>query len=385
MFFMVTYGSLCAISFLEHFSARPSYRPSFRSRWYISLIGAAACLFLMFQMDPGYAIASIIVMVILYRTIQRSREDQAGDLGAIVRGVFTQATRQMQIKLQRAAASERGGDWRPSVIMVDSRSFERAAPIHLLASLCHRYGFATYLHYIKGRLDADSYHDSKDTLARLVRSIPYRESSVYVDTIVSPSMRSALAQALQLPGVSGMENNTVLFAHSAHDDPKSLDEIREECLIASSCGMNTLLLRHGDHFFGGHSDIHVWLTWHDYQNANLMILLAYILLDHPQWAGAEISIFAGFPKEDVDEQITKLRELISSGRIPISERRIEIIPTDARVDFTRLVQERSVEADFVILGFTSDRLREKGAELFLRHPDLRDVLWVSAQERVLIE
>ena len=30
MFFMVTYGSLNAISFLEHFAARPSYRPSFR-------------------------------------------------------------------------------------------------------------------------------------------------------------------------------------------------------------------------------------------------------------------------------------------------------------------------------------------------------------------
>ena len=40
MFFMVTYGSLCAISFLEHFAARPSYRPTFRSRWYLSLLGA---------------------------------------------------------------------------------------------------------------------------------------------------------------------------------------------------------------------------------------------------------------------------------------------------------------------------------------------------------
>jgi solute carrier family 12 (sodium/potassium/chloride transporter), member 2 len=32
MFFMVTYGALCAISFLEHFAASPSYRPTFRSR-----------------------------------------------------------------------------------------------------------------------------------------------------------------------------------------------------------------------------------------------------------------------------------------------------------------------------------------------------------------
>lgn len=53
MFFMVTYGALCAISFLEHFAARPSYRPSFRSKWYLSFWGAVLCLLLMFQMDPS--------------------------------------------------------------------------------------------------------------------------------------------------------------------------------------------------------------------------------------------------------------------------------------------------------------------------------------------
>ena len=40
MFFMVTYGAICLISFLEHFSGDPSYRPTFKSRWYISLLGA---------------------------------------------------------------------------------------------------------------------------------------------------------------------------------------------------------------------------------------------------------------------------------------------------------------------------------------------------------
>ncbi len=39
MFFMVTYGSLCLISFLNHFGSSPSYRPSFKSRWYFSLAG----------------------------------------------------------------------------------------------------------------------------------------------------------------------------------------------------------------------------------------------------------------------------------------------------------------------------------------------------------
>ena len=39
LFFLVTYGSLCLISFLNHFGSSPSYRPTFKSKWYISLTG----------------------------------------------------------------------------------------------------------------------------------------------------------------------------------------------------------------------------------------------------------------------------------------------------------------------------------------------------------
>ncbi|MEZ4950772.1 MAG: amino acid permease [Saprospiraceae bacterium] len=56
MFFMVTYGSLCLISFLQHFAADPSYRPKFKSKWYFSLFGALACFGLMFFMNAGYAV-----------------------------------------------------------------------------------------------------------------------------------------------------------------------------------------------------------------------------------------------------------------------------------------------------------------------------------------
>jgi hypothetical protein len=59
-------------------------------------------------------------------------------------------------------------------------------------------------------LDADSYRESANIRRQLLAaSAPFK--GVYVDTIVSPSLRSALAQSLQVPGVSGMENNSVLF------------------------------------------------------------------------------------------------------------------------------------------------------------------------------
>jgi hypothetical protein len=198
-------------------------------------------------------------------------------------------------------------------------------------------------------------------------------------------MRSALAQSLQVPGVSGMENNTILFEFSTHDDPEVLQEVIDGSPLASAARMNTLVLRHGDHFFGNRMKLHVWLTWHDYRNANLMILLAYILLGHPDWHDAEIRIFAAFPEAEVAEQRTRLLEMVTTGRLPISQKNLRIIATDESVDFESLVHSQSATADLVMFGFTEQRIGEKGSELFHRHRELRDVLFVSAQQQVLIE
>ena len=63
MFFMVTYGTICLISFLHHFGADPSYRPSFRSRWYISLAGFLISMILMIKIDPLYSVFAFIFII----------------------------------------------------------------------------------------------------------------------------------------------------------------------------------------------------------------------------------------------------------------------------------------------------------------------------------
>ena len=381
MFFMVTYGALCAISFLEHFAARPSYRPSFRSKWWLSLFGAVASLLLMLQMDLLFAILAILVMLGLYVVIRRAGGGEGDDLQAIFHGVLTQATRWSQVRLQKT----QGTDWRPSVILITPRTFDRHAPMQLLEWLGHRYGFGTYLHHVKGLLDPTTVEEARQTQQRLVTLASQRQGAVYVDTMVSPSMRSALAQSLQMPGISGMDNNTVLFETSIHDDPAVLAEIRDGCRLAAVAQMNRLVLRHTDHFFGNRRDIHVWLTWHDYRNANLMILLAYILLGHPDWREGEITLYAAYPKPEVRERTAELRDMISDGRLLISEKNVRVFGTDDRTDFSRLMEVKSAYADLVIRGFTETKLEQKGPGLFSRHRGLRDILWVSAEERIFIE
>jgi hypothetical protein len=334
-------------------------------------------------MDPFYALVAVVVMVGLYRMMRAAHGSD--DLAAIFQGVLAQLTRFSQIRLQASASRQTGDEWRPSVIMVNGHTFDRTSPIQFFSWLTYRYGVGTYMHYIRGRLDEETYEKSRTNLDRLIDMMQARRSAIYVDTMISPSMRTALAQALQLPGVSGLENNTILFEFTPGDEDEVLAEVRDGVLLASTVRTNSLVLRHAEHFFGQRRAIHLWLTWHDYHNASLMILLAYILLGHPDWHDAEVRIFAAYPKEEVEERRARLHEMIVSGRLPISPKNLRVIPTDAQVDFDQLVRTHSADADLVILGVTPDRLKEKGTELLRRHPALHDVLFVNARQRILID
>ncbi len=384
MFFMVTYGALCAISFLEHFAARPSYRPSFRSRWYISLFGALMCAFMMFQMDPIFALAAILVMVGLYQIVKQSHAG-THDLAAMFQGVMTQTSRYMHIRLQRRRRRTSDEEWRPSVIMVNERTFDRRSPLEFMRWICHRHGFGTYLHYIKGTLNSKSYREAQRVQARLVGMARSQKSTVYMNTIISPSMISALAQSLQVPGVSGLSNNAVMFEFSQNDDPAVVRDVVTWCDFAASTRMTLMVLRHGDLHFGEHQSIHVWLTWNDQENANLMILLSYILLGHPDWNDAEIRVFVALPKDQVEERKEEFEHLITQGRLPVSEKNIRFLPTNNVEAFRRLVARYSGSADLTVVGFDMEGLTERKEEVFVNHPDLGDVLFVHTPRQITME
>lgn len=385
MFFMVTYGALCAISFLEHFASSPSYRPTFRSRWYVSLLGAVTCLLMMFQMDPVYAVLALLAMAGLYLMSGATVAGSVDDIGEIFQGVMGQLTRHMRISLQRKQRRSDGNQWRPSVIVVSGRTFDgRPAPMKLLGWLCERHGFGTYLHHVEDVLDRESYEESRQLNARLVEKAK-NHPGVFVDAIVSPSYRTALAQSLQIPGVSGMENNSVLFDFDAADPPEVVDRIVDSALFASVADKNLFILRHTDRFFGERQRIHLWITWHDAANATLMTLLAYILVGHRDWRKAEISVFAAFPPDQLAERRAQLEAMMEGGRLPIRKENVRFHTVTDGESFRDLVARSSKEADLVILGMTLDRIRERGRDLVMRHPDLGDVLFVAAADEVVIE
>lgn len=374
MFFMVTYGTLCLISFLNHFAADPSYRPKFRSRWYLSLFGAVSSFGLMFFMSASYAVFAIISMILLYFGIKYTNQDKKS-ISLIFQNVIFQFSRQLQVFLQKAD-KEQSKSWRPSAIAFSRHTFDRLGCFELLRWISQRHGFGTYIHQIEGYLSRQNHEKAKMIKERLIRLAESKGCKFYVDTLISPSFTSSIAQVIQLPGIAGTENNLLLFEYSKQD-PKDLEDIVDNIKLIQSVDFDLLILATCERGFGLQKQIHIWITSNDYQNANLMILLAYIIVGHRDWKGSAIKIFAIYPEDSISVEKKNLFSLIEQGQLPISPKNIQFIAQKMNRKTSSMITEKSWDADLTILGIHPAAIKHEGIETL---DQIGNILYVNAQE-----
>lgn len=375
IFFMITYGALCAISFFEHFAADPSYRPSFRSRWYLSLIGAVGCFVLMVQMNLQYALIGVTTLVGIFFMVTYSSKDQKG-MTVIFQGVISQLSRRLQVFLQKVEKDQSQEGWRPSVVCMSSDSFDRFAAFDILRWISHKYGFGTYIHKIEGYVSKETVESADQALTRLIKIADSTHSNIYLDTLVSPSFTAAVSQVLQLPGISGKDNNMIMFEYEK-DEPAILDDIVDNFQLIKATNFDVCILASSIRSFGYRRSIHIWITSNDYENANLMILLGYIILGHPEWKKGAIKIFALYPEAELMDQKDKLLSLIDSGRLPISQNNIELVVQDKSKDVKSIINSRSQDADLTLLGFRKEVIKHNQSEVFKGYDELGDVLFIN--------
>ncbi len=377
MFFMVTYGSLCLISFLNHFAADPSYRPRFKSRWYFSLFGALSCFILMFAMNVSYALLALVLISGLFLLVSYFNQDKKS-LALIFQGAIFQLSRQIHVFLQKTE-KEKSQSWRPSVIAISADSFQRFSAFQLLRWMAHRHGFGTYIHLIKGYLSHETHAEATHCKERLIEMAQTSGSHVFMDTLVSPSFTSMIAHIIQLPGIAGTENNLLLFEfHKNH--PDKFEDILDNFRLIQSVNFDLTVLASSERGFGLKKQIDLWLTPHDFQNANLMILLAYILLGHPDWKKAVINIHAIYPEDSIEEERKQLFLLIEKGQLPISPNNIEFIAQKSATSPKLIINEKSENADLTILGFVEKAVEHLGIEVFEGYDNIGDILFVTAAE-----
>ncbi len=384
MFFMVTYGALCSVSFLEYFGGNPSYRPTFHSRWYVSLLGALMCALIMLQISPIYALLAVLLMVLTYFGLRRTRQSER-DLTAIFQGTMFQLTRRLQIMLQTSRADGTKGGWRPSIVAVTRFGDQRLGQFDLLRWICYRHGFGHFLQFIDGEYSFRGELEARTQVSKLIERGEISKAGILVDSLICPSFRGAVAQTLQLPGVSGLPNNCVLFEFDKQR-LEEIDEVAQGARLAAESIFNVLVLRSTQYRFGYRSSIHLWVTEKTLDSAPLMVLLAYIIVGHPEWRRAQIRLFACSDSHKAEREKDRLSNLLEEGRLPIPSQNITPVACADEPALEVEVGRRSAAADLTIAGLSeADIEPDRASEALMRLEKANDVLFVLSSERVPID
>ena len=384
MFFMVTYGTLCSVAFLEYFAGNPSYRPTFRSRWYISLVGAVMCVLMMIQMSAVYALLAMAIMLVIYLGLKRSRRGER-DLAAILQGAMFQLVRRLQIMLQKNRSAQQDGGWRPSFVALTQFGDRRVAQFDLLRWISHRHGFGHFVQHMKGEYALDTELAARAQLTKLVKRSDLSRAGTFVDTLIAPSFENAVTQALQYPGISGLPNNSILLEFD-QEHPEEIPRLERAMLLAASSRFNVVVLRSSTFRFGYRSSIHVWLTPETLPNAAMMLMLAYIIVGHPEWRTAEIRVFACIGTDGDAHEADRLSALVDQGRLPIGRKNIETLPVESQARIESEVEYRSSDADLVIAGISAEQMNGGSLTEVLRsHRAANDIVFVHAVEEIVID
>ena len=145
------------------------------------------------------------------------------------------------------------------------------------------------------------------------------------------------------------------------------------------------LLSSTERGYGLKKEVHIWLTPTDIINANLMILIAYVIMGHPDWARSNIKLYSVLPSMNIDEEKKKFAELIEDGQLPISENNIEYIARNEVKDLKQIINEYSRDADLSIIGFREESNKLHANGIFTGYEGIGNILFVNADEAIQIK
>ena len=243
--------------------------------------------------------------------------------------------------------------------------------------LSYRHGFGTYFHLIEGYYSRQTQKEAKNVINQLIINTKDHKSTLYIDTMISPSYTSAIAQVIQTPSISGMENNLVIFEYDKRY-PEELRQILSNINLVRSGNFDVGIMAISDYYFQPKNGIHVWVRENDEINTNFMILLGYIIMSHPDWKKSHIKIFVASAKTDFAKIKADLGKRIAAGRLPITLNNIEFVMIDENNSFSSAVRLHSFQAALTIIGFQEEYNSHDPIPFFSEFTPIGDILFVNA-------
>ena len=308
MFFLATYGAVNLVAGLERWTGNPSYRPTFRVHWVLSLVGALACFAIMILLSPLATALSGVVIVVTYVILARRVYTTAwGDMRS---GFWFSMARMGLLKF--SASRQHARNWRPAILVLLSNLKDSESLLQMGRMLEANRGILFLAHILIG-----DWKDLSRRQSALVKStdekIVEEGLAAFSKVVVTQNFDQGVSTLLQASGLGNLQPNTLLIEwgsgwlkdeHFGQTVRHSL-EMEANLLVFSSARLRDNQL---------YSVIDVW--WSARANGAMMLTLAYLLQSNRLWRDTKIRILRIIRDENGREAADEgFVELLKESRI----------------------------------------------------------------------
>ena len=349
--FLTLYVMINFSAAIENLTGDASYRPKIKVPWFISLLGSAGAIIVMFLISPAACLVGISLETAIYIFLRRkSMQKQWGDVRA---GFWGTLARYALLNLKKHEKDPR--NWRPNILVFAGNLIKRIQLVKLADWFNQKRGILTVCNMITDDILKTTIDINVETNA-MNEQLENAGIEAFNEVNLVSEFASGAISIAQANGIAGLHSNTVLFGWS--EKPDRLVSILKTFRAITKLQKNSILVRYNSvlHLpFKPRIDIW-WRGKHS--NGDLMLMLAYLLSLNYEWRNAEIIIHTIILQEtDIDFAKKMLRNMINEARIN-AEAKVIVKPTDKSVIET--IHENSSDAEIVFMGL---QIPETGQEM----------------------
>ena len=355
------YGLINFVCFFESIIQNPSWRPTFKTPWYISLLGSIACFLCMLMINPGATLIVLSLFVVLHFWAGKKRVE--GNWDDIRYSMFSSLARFAMNKLSILDNNPKA--WRPNMLSIVDPLLTNKNMVFFAHSLNQNKGFLTF------GTTAFS-HDI---------SAVKKKFSKFFSTHKIPSFRRVTASHDPFYGIESLtrnygmgplQPNTIILAQ----DENNLTAQNHPTLLLSGFTQDkNMIILKTDHLDSPSftfptyrkmppKKIHLWWGGKYQDNFELSLALAYLLQNSKIWAKAKIQINAIIQdesaKEEIKEAFAKYEELLRLNNLSFEA----IISSSPLYD--KMV-EISKESDLTFLGLKPPHKGQQNLEEYAEY------------------
>ncbi len=303
MFFLITYGMLNIVVFIQQSMRIISFRPSFRIPRFVSFTGATGSLFIMILINPIFSVVAILVIIVIYIWLGRKGlSTESGDIRGGMFLVLAEKASRIASRFPRHQVS-----WKPDLLIPIDDPKIWSGSLHFIRNITYPLGsiFAFTVH-------DDMVSEYKKDLHDLID--PLDKQGILVNSTVIEDQEFLHGAKLVIQTLQGgsFRPNTLFL--TLGNDKKNERVIDELVTYAAKNEMGSVILRqHPRIAFGMQRDINLWLrdkspNWH------LGMLIALQL--QMNWGG-QLNLVTATPQAEHKRKLYNFLERLSDlARLP---------------------------------------------------------------------